>query len=115
MKFSNIVGLFFLGTLLICSTRPAYASGWSGGMAILSLDQEAEGTLDVYPSTTPGVITGCTDNSIFYVPATNGSAPTYATLGPLILAAYLYNKTIDFDLSGCNGSHPVVVGILVTG
>lgn len=118
MKSSNIVSVL-LGACLVCGTwsSSAYASYWIGYVNILSLAQETEGTLEIQPSTDPTEAeTGCTDNTWFYVPATNSGAPTYVTLGPLILAAYLYNKPINFNLNGCNSiGRPIVIGIVVNG
>ena len=59
----------------------------------------------------------CTATSQFYVyntNPTNSSLPSYATLSPYLMAAFLYNKTVIITVSGCNGwCLPVVTAINV--
>jgi hypothetical protein len=108
--------------LLSCTfdVSSARADNWSGYFTITALVQNTDHTLVVFPSTTTGIPTGiCTSEVIgqFYLPATNGTYPSYNSLAPILTAAYLFGKTVSVNLiSGCTGWNvPIIAGVTVLG
>jgi hypothetical protein len=109
---------FVAGVLALISAPsvPAYADVWSPYVTIVSVTQSnGDNTLyiNTYPTISPST-TNCT-NTTLYLQATNGAHPSYTTLAPYIMAAFLYNKSVSFDISGCafSGADPIVGGIAV--
>lgn len=105
-----------LAAMLLVS--PAFVgtahAAWTGYNTVTNLAEEQENLLEIKLASNPTPI--CSDQSGWIdVPATATSPlPTYKTLAPLVMAAYLYNKSINLNIVGCDSlNRPIVIGVLV--
>ncbi len=56
--------------------------------------------------------TGCLVTGKFYVQPTNGTLPSYDSLAPLLVAAYIFAKPVSLNLVACTAwDVPVIGGI----
>src|SRR5262245_51822838 len=84
----------------------AYA--WTGDRTIMFLASENPDTLVV--KVTPALpSSGCTYTDSAYLIPSNGSNVNYATGAPLAMAAYLYGRTVDLNLSGCTANGRAII------
>ncbi len=117
----------FLSTVLCLSSLSApslaRADTWTGYFTISTLQQNTDHTLVVYPNGSPTIPTGICQAGVtevigqFYLPYTNAPYPSYNSLAPLITAAYLFGKTVQFNLlSQCTGwGVPIISNVVVLG
>jgi hypothetical protein len=110
--------LLFQAGLALCGLIvPAFARAdvWTPSFQIPVIAQNTDQTLVIFAPTSGWGISvppGCTITGQFYVQATNGTYPSYNSLAPLLIAAYLFAKPVSLDLVACTGwGVPVVGGI----
>jgi hypothetical protein len=110
-KWFNLAAVV-LGLAVSGSWTPAQA--YTGDLTINFLAVESPQLMVI--KTTPALPTGtCTYNDEAYLEPTGSSSQVdYSTAAPLVLAAYLYDKTVQLNLIGCTASgRPIVVGLIV--
>jgi hypothetical protein len=107
-----------LGALLLGNSLSTPAFAYTGNVIIDQLATEVNGTLLIHLTTTVTTPSCSTSPAWLVLPPSNTTITStdYATGAPLVLAAYLYNKSINLNLSGCDSlSRPIIIGIIISG
>lgn len=94
----------------------ASADVTTGYISITNLSQmgDHQYLLNVYPAPTGH---GCTNANPLVLHTTNSPYPSFDSMAPILMAAFLYNKPVAFQLHGCdtvsNHYSPVIVAVFV--
>src|SRR5262245_31197811 len=87
----------------------AHADTSLNNVTITELAQEGDHQYEIYTSSSPS--TSCTYQRPLILEYTNSPYASFDSMAPILMAAFLYNKTISFTLHGCDSgvSRPVIV------
>jgi hypothetical protein len=55
----------------------------------------------------------CSASNGVYLQTVSGK-PSYSSLAPYLMAAFIYNKSVVFTVSGCNACIPLITSVAVS-